>query len=80
MPERFGNIIKPMERKFYTLGKFGSIEDQILAPIARVGSMNLGALSERFKLGLLLYLIINSYICFSIKIYFSYFLRGKITN
>ena len=45
----------------------------------KAGSMNLGALGESFKRGLLLYLIINSYI-FSIKIYFSCFLRGKITN
>ena len=45
----------------------------------KAGSMNLGALGESFKRGLLLYLIINLYI-FSIKIYFSCFLRGKITN
>ena len=49
-----------------------------LAP-SRAGSMNLGALGEYFKWGLLFNLIINSYI-FSFKIYFSYFLRGKITN
>ena len=45
----------------------------------KVDSMNLGALGENFKWGLLLYLIINSYF-FSIKIYFSCFLRGKISN
>ena len=32
---------------------------------ARAGSMNLGALGESFKRGLLLYLIINSYIFFN---------------
>ena len=46
----------------------------------KADSMNLGALGKSFKWGLLLYLIINSYIYFSIKIYFSCFLRGKITN
>ena len=33
--------------------------------ISRVGSMNLGALGESFRWGLLLYLIINSYIFFN---------------
>ena len=39
MPERFGNIIKPMvwKGKFILGRKFGSIEDQILAPIAKRG-------------------------------------------
>ena len=46
---------------------------------SRAGSTNLEVLGKSFKWSLLLYLIINSYI-FSIKIYFSYFLRGKITN
>ena len=46
---------------------------------ARANSTNLGVLGESFKRDLLLYLIINSYI-FLIKIYFSCFLRGRITN
>ena len=33
--------------------------------ISRAGSMNLGTLGESFKWGLLLYLIINSYIFFN---------------
>ena len=45
----------------------------------KADSTNLEALGKSFKWGLLLYLIINLYF-FSIKIYFSCFLRGKITN